>query len=398
MAPDLFEIQLRAVARAQAQAQFVRWSTVLRLRDEELRRIDTMDAPPIRKELDRQALTMRIAEAFCISENSVWRLVNLAETTRDRLPRTWAAFEAGDVDDPRVCLIASCAEKLTTTAATELLDANAVDYAITHTPAELRAWLKRFRAKAEPEPVRKETEQAIEQRRVDITHLDDGTSWLSALLPTGVAIAVGNRLRRAAKALPKTDPDTGERDRRTRDQKRADLVAHWLTSCTGTETQIHAEIAICIDATDLVGLTDGPAVARGEGEPLPPEWVRDLAASEHTLFRRLVLDPVGRVADTHSLGYQPSGSLRHALLWRDGTCRVSGCRAPAAEVDLDHELAHARGGPTSGANLRCLCRRHHAMKSHQLLPSRFVGQSAQYRERWHYVDTPVYEIDLYPAA
>ena len=34
----------------------------------------------------------------------------------------------------------------------------------------------------------------------------DGTSWLNALLPTHVAIAVGNRLRRAARQLPKVDP------------------------------------------------------------------------------------------------------------------------------------------------------------------------------------------------
>src|SRR5690606_16710683 len=138
--------------------------------------------------------------------------------------------------------IADTIGKLTKTSSVEALDASVVPYATTHTLGELRAWRNRTRARLEPDETRGEADRAVQRRRVEIAHNDDGTSWLSALLPTTVAVAVGNRLRKAAKQLPKTDPETGERDRRTRDQKRADLVAHWLTCSEGTSTDIRAEI------------------------------------------------------------------------------------------------------------------------------------------------------------
>ncbi len=107
---------------------------------------------------------------------------------------------------------------------------------------------------------------AAEAGRVVETHNGDGTSWLAALLATTAAVAIAGRLRKTAKALPKIDPETGERDRRTRDQMQADLVAHWLPSCTGT----------AIDAVDLRGLTAGPGITRDGEHPVPAEWVSEL--------------------------------------------------------------------------------------------------------------------------
>ncbi|HPU14317.1 MAG TPA: DUF222 domain-containing protein, partial [Aeromicrobium sp.] len=266
------------------------------------------------------------------------------------------------------------------------------------TVGELRSWLNRMRARLEPDEMRAEAHRAVEYRRVDINHNDDGTSWLSALLPTPIAVAVATRLRKTAKKLPLFDPETEERDRRTHEQKKADLLAHWLTNCTGTETDIRAEIAISIDAADLIGLTDGPGITRDGEHALPAEWVRELAASEYTVFRRLVLDPMGRVLDTTKLGYQPPGAMRAALHWRDGTCRVAGCKAPAAETDLDHELAYDRGGTTSASNLRCLCRKHHNMKSHDRLPEKFITEPIEHRERWHRPSPVVATFDLVPAC
>ncbi|MCL3837097.1 HNH endonuclease signature motif containing protein [Aeromicrobium duanguangcaii] len=385
---------LRTAARVQARADYATWSMILAAHTLGTDEVDAQDVPPIGKELGRREVTLEIAQTLHVTENRVWAIVSDARTVRDRAPRVWIAFRDGSLNAARVSQIAATIDRLTTTASVEALDASVVGYATTHTLGELRSWLKRLRARLEPAAVQAEASRAVETRRVDISHNDDGTSWLSALLHTPVAIAVGERLRRAAKALPKIDPDTGDRDRRTRDQKQADLVGHWLTSCTGTETQIRAEIAIAIDAADLIGLTDGPGITRDDEHALPPEWVRELAASETTLFRRLVLDPVGNVLDTSALGYQPPGALRAALHWRDGTCRVAGCRAPASETDLDHELAYDRGGGTTAANLRCLCRKHHNMKSHGRLPEKYIAPPVERRERWHLPSPLVIEFDL----
>ncbi|WP_146827595.1 HNH endonuclease [Aeromicrobium flavum] len=374
--------------RRRARAEFAEWDLVLTHREREIARIDATDDVLLSKELARRAVTLEIAQRLRIPENSVWRIIVQGEEVRDRTPAVWVAFRDGVLDARRVGLIADMVAKLHTPKALEAVDQNAAEYGSGHTPGELRAWLKRLRARLEPEKLNDDAAHATEQRHVEISHNDDGTSWLSALLPTGVAVAVGNRLRAAAKALPKTDPDTGERDRRTREQKKADLLAHWLTCSEGTQTDIRAEIAITIDSTDLIGLTHGAAFTRGHREPIPAAWARELAASEHTLFRRLGLDPFGNVMDTTKLGYHPSESLREALRWRDGTCRVAGCQADIRDTDLDHELAYDRGGTTSADNLRSLCRKHHNMKSHDHLDRRSLRPPVQFVECYA-VGTPV---------
>jgi hypothetical protein len=62
--------------------------------------------------------------------------------------------------------------------------------------------------------------------------------------------------------------------------------------------------------------------------------------------------------------YTPTPAHRRFLTTRDRTCRHPGCRTDAAWADLDHVVPHGAGGPTSCANLCCLCRRHHRLKTH----------------------------------
>jgi hypothetical protein len=62
--------------------------------------------------------------------------------------------------------------------------------------------------------------------------------------------------------------------------------------------------------------------------------------------------------------YRPSPAQERFGRTRDRTCRQPGCRNRAGWADLDHVLAHADGGATDCANLCCLCRRHHRLKTH----------------------------------
>jgi hypothetical protein len=62
--------------------------------------------------------------------------------------------------------------------------------------------------------------------------------------------------------------------------------------------------------------------------------------------------------------YTPTPAQRRHVTTRDRTCRHPGCRTRSGWADLDHVLPHADGGPTSCANLCCLCRRHHRLKTH----------------------------------
>ena len=61
--------------------------------------------------------------------------------------------------------------------------------------------------------------------------------------------------------------------------------------------------------------------------------------------------------------YRPSPHIIRHVRARDRHCRFPGCQQPAVNCDLDHTIAYPNG-PTTPANLHCLCRRHHRQKTH----------------------------------
>src|SRR5258708_4480854 len=60
--------------------------------------------------------------------------------------------------------------------------------------------------------------------------------------------------------------------------------------------------------------------------------------------------------------YVPSRQLADFVRCRDLSCRFPGCDEPADRCDLDHTIAYPVG-PTQAANLKCLCRKHHLLKT-----------------------------------
>jgi len=60
--------------------------------------------------------------------------------------------------------------------------------------------------------------------------------------------------------------------------------------------------------------------------------------------------------------YVPSAVLVRFVRCRDLTCRFPGCDEPADHCDLDHTIAYP-GGPTCASNIKCLCRKHHLLKT-----------------------------------
>jgi len=71
--------------------------------------------------------------------------------------------------------------------------------------------------------------------------------------------------------------------------------------------------------------------------------------------------------------YRPSKKLADFIRCRDMTCRFPGCRMPATQTDIDHTIPWPYG-PTTASNLKCLCRRHHLLKT-------FWGGENAWRER-----------------
>jgi hypothetical protein len=61
-------------------------------------------------------------------------------------------------------------------------------------------------------------------------------------------------------------------------------------------------------------------------------------------------------------GYRPSAELERFIRCRDMTCRFPGCDHPAQFADIDHTIPYP-WGPTCASNLKCLCRKHHLLKT-----------------------------------
>ncbi|MCV7423007.1 DUF222 domain-containing protein [Mycobacterium yunnanensis] len=71
--------------------------------------------------------------------------------------------------------------------------------------------------------------------------------------------------------------------------------------------------------------------------------------------------------------YRPSKKLADFVRCRDMTCRFPGCRVPATNCDVEHTIPWPHG-PTAASNLKCVCRRHHLLKT-------FWGGENGWRER-----------------
>ncbi|WP_226863523.1 HNH endonuclease signature motif containing protein [Mycolicibacterium baixiangningiae] len=60
--------------------------------------------------------------------------------------------------------------------------------------------------------------------------------------------------------------------------------------------------------------------------------------------------------------HRPSTALDDFVRCRDLTCRFPGCDVSAYRCDVDHTVPYP-AGPTCASNLKCLCRKHHLLKT-----------------------------------
>ena len=111
------------------------------------------------------------------------------------------------------------------------------------------------------------------------------------------------------------------------------------------------------DLVEVVGLVPGePVLVRGG-------WVRSVHDAG-TAGSALCHPCSGALLDrttTATTSYRPNARLAALVRARDGRCRFPGCSVAARFCDLDHVRPWPTG-PTTAANLMCLCRRHHRIK------------------------------------
>jgi Domain of unknown function (DUF222) len=113
-------------------------------------------------------------------------------------------------------------------------------------------------------------------------------------------------------------------------------------------------IHVVADSATVDGPGTAPGLLYGDGI-IPAEMVRELAKTAK-------LQPI-TTTTTPERGYPPSRALADFVRARDLTCRAPGCDRPATECDIDHTMPHGDGGATHPSNLKCLCRKHHLLKT-----------------------------------
>ena len=217
-------------------------------------------------------------------------------------------------------------------------EADAIDYAGSHTTYQVRRWL----LSRLPDGDDKAKKTAFEDRRVEITPDRDGMTDLYAYLPTEVAEALFTALDTLART--NTVPD----DQRTLAQRRADAVADLLDE----QTVVKTTVAVVLPTSGIGATVNGC--------PLPWTNAWHLACrTDPTWFAWLATPPAGSSTPPRAVPH-PHRAGPHRTRPRP-TRRFPGCSVPAARCDLDHTIPHP-DGDTTADNLHCLCRRHHRIK------------------------------------
>jgi hypothetical protein len=331
-------------------------------------------------------------------------LADVSLTLVTTLRATWMALAEGRIDYPRARALAL--ELGPPARDTDPTIIGAVEAAVLPLASQLS--VKRLRAAARKELVARDADAAEQRRKraarsadVVVHPIGDGMSQLVTTLPTPLAAAAFDTLDRYAR-MAKADGDERSLGQ-LRSAFHSDLV---LRSWDDSRPPVTAHVTV--DAP-LPALQLRPgSVAEVDGQPITAAHVRELLESLDALCPGGLQAPTGgtltvaitapdsgellaapTLTELRRVGrrgcgdhpdascscpvlerpppvdrYRPTPAQRRWGTTRDRTCRHPGCGNQAGWADLDHVIPHARGGPTDCANLCCLCRRHHRLKTH----------------------------------
>jgi hypothetical protein len=345
-------------------------------------------------------------------------LAHRAWTLRESLPATWAALAAGRLDEYRARILVEvlqhCSPATARTVESRLLPDAAQLTAGKLRKAALALLLELDQDRADagdpdgdsaaasdagdPDAADRRREQA--QRGADVRlypSVREGMATLAADLPADVAAACHDVIDQLA-AMLKADGD--ERPiglLRTRvyadlllrpwDTSRPAVTAHLqliatLASLAGQSTEPGEVSGLPITAAHLRELLTR-LDALGLRPPEDGSVTLALTEDDGTLRATGTLDQLRRIAargcsdhadqdcgcavldrPAATGAYSPTAAQQRFVRARDRTCRMPTCGQRVGWADADHVTPHARGGPTDCANLCCLCRSHHRLKTH----------------------------------
>jgi hypothetical protein len=342
------------------------------------------------------------------SRAAATQLWERSTTLLRRLPATWAALADGWLDWARARAIAAELGWPARESPDDVLaavEAVVLPQATGLSITRLRALVRGELIKADPAADDRRRKKAERDADVTVRGVGNGMGELRATMPLPEASGMRAEVDAHAHALKKAG------DERPIGQLRSAVLHDLVTRSWQERPTVSAHLEV---VASLGTLEAGAAGAPGTGqEPVLVDGEPVTAAVARELLERLdALCPGGLQAPTdgtmslsitdedgrliaavtrreletavrrgQGLGpppavdrYEPTPRQRRFGRTRDRTCRHPGCGNRAGWADLDHVVAHAEGGETDCANLCCLCRRHHRLKTHA--------------RGWRYVMTP----------
>ncbi|MEZ0384674.1 DUF222 domain-containing protein [Mycobacterium sp. pW045] len=335
-----------------------------------------------------------VAAAEQISHGMASSQMYLASALRDRIPRVAALFLAGRISARLAAAIAWHTTLITDPGVLLLVDADLAELATSLGPlsvAKTAAAIDALIERHDPAAVRRTRDRARGREVViDTGQTEGGITGLWGRLFAVDAAALDQRLMQLAHTVCDDDP-------RTLAQRRADALGALAAgaeslACACGRSDCPAAGNADARATNVVVHVIAEAAAvdaapdpqlSGEIELEPPDARPQPAATRRGAPSGRIIGggsaPSGLLAELIAggaavrplrqpteapaqPGYRPSAALAAFIRARDMTCRFPGCDRPATHCDIDHAVAFPFG-PTHPGNLRCLCRKHHLLKT-----------------------------------
>lgn len=251
-------------------------------------------------------------------------------------------------------------ERHTAALAMRIIDEAASEWVLSCSPATFLRRLRTLVDRLDPVGGDVRHARAVRDRRVVVTHDEDGMSWISAYLPTIEALAIKRRLASTAKHRQKNVDEC-----RNRDHLRADLFSAWLRG-VGSDTAVTTSVFVTIPV-QLLATGGADTVPAAQAEIVGHGPIDDLTAKQVFLdagvFRRVLVDPIHSVVlDMDRRSRHATRAQRDWLILQHGTCARDGCGRLAQDAEIDHRIPWAQGGKTDIDDLRPLCPRDHALR------------------------------------
>lgn len=324
------------------------------------------------------AAAAEVSAALGVSHGRASGQMHLSMALRQRLPRVATLFREGRLSARVVTAIAWRTDLVQDPEALALIDAAVADHAVRWDALSqykldqaIDVWVDRH----DPGALRR-TRAGTQSRDVTIgaQNHEAGTASLWGRLYATDAAVLERRLTEMAHEVCEDDP-------RAIGQRRADALGtlaaggHRLSCQCGSpecpaagpdaraaSVVVHLLADSASDSTKSAdgsgsgsGSGPGPAIIVGGGvvpTPLLAELIGNGAKVRH----------LRKPLDGAQPQYRPATALDEFVRMRDLTCRFPSCDRPAEACDIDHAIPWPFG-PTHPSGLRCLCRKHHLLKT-----------------------------------